>query len=353
MSKAERVTANKSRRLRRTAVAAVCGFAVVAAVGTGNASPREQAGAGASRSSQTAYGWPVRPFNSPHPVRGNFGDPRTVFHGPPTANTLYHGTGSYTFHRGVDIAAPLGAKVYPVRDGTVVFDSASHINVKSSDGTLFEYWHIRASLRVGTTVFAHKTVLGTIQGPTGHVDLTEVQDGQPVNPLAPGHLTPYRDATHPVVASIRLQSDNAGHLAFPNFVRDQVWLVAQAFDKPSLTVPGAWHDLPVTPALMTWRIQSTEGKVVVPTRVAADFRTNLPPNSAFWSTYARGTLQNMSAFQEHYSNMQPGSYFFLLSPTKFDTHSLSDGIYDLVVTATDIRGNANTRSLRFTIHNRP
>jgi hypothetical protein len=50
--------------------------------------------------------------------------------------------------------------------------------------------------------------------------------------------------------------------------------------------------------------------------------------------------------------MQPGSYFFLLSPTRFDKRSLADGIFDLVVTATDIR-DASTRSLRFTIHNRP
>jgi hypothetical protein len=26
-----------------------------------------------------AYSWPVRPFNKQHPIRGFFGDPRTVF----------------------------------------------------------------------------------------------------------------------------------------------------------------------------------------------------------------------------------------------------------------------------------
>ena len=194
------------------------------------------------------------------------------------------------------------------------------------------------------------TVLGTIGSP-GHVDLTEVRNGHAVNPLAPGHLTPYADRTHPVVSSIRLQSDNAGSVLFPNYINGSVWLVAHAFDKPSLPVPGNWHGLPVTPALVSWRIQQPSGTVVVPTRVAADFRTNGPGNDAFWSVYARGTFQNMTAFGNHYSYMQPGSYLFLLSPTKFDTRSLRDGVYDLVVTATDVRGNSSARSLRFTISN--
>src|SRR5262249_35432699 len=152
----------------------------------------------------------------------------------------------------------------------------------------------------GTFVHAYKTVLGTI-GSSGHVDLTEVQNGQAVNPLARGHLTPYTDRTHPVVASIRLQSDNAGSVVFPNYVTGSVWLVAQAFDKPSLSVPGNWHGMPVTPARVSWRIQRPGGAVVVPTRVAADFRTNVPGNDAFWSVYARGTFQNMTAFGNHYS----------------------------------------------------
>ena len=339
----------RSRSRWWPAVAIFASLAAVVALAAWDAGPLDRAIASGSQEPAGSYGWPIRPFNQPHPVRANFGDPRTVFHGPPTANTLYHGAGSYNFHRGADIAAPAGTKVYPVRDGTVVFESASHVNVRGPDGTTFEYWHIRASFPVGTLVHRDRTVLGTIQGPVGHVDLTEIQDGHVVNPLAPGHLTPYRDTSHPVVASIRLQSDNAGHALFPNVVHGRVWLVAQAFDKPSVPVPGYWRDLPVTPALVTWRIQTADGKVVVPTHVAADFRTSLPPSDAFWSVYARGTYQNMAAFADHYSYRQPGTYLFLLSPTPFDTSSLPRDTYDLAVTATDIRGNSSTRSLRFTV----
>ena len=65
-----------------------------------------------------AYGWPV-PFDRPHPVRGNFGDPRTIFAGPPTERTLLSGPGAFQFHDGIDISAPDGTTVYAVASGTV------------------------------------------------------------------------------------------------------------------------------------------------------------------------------------------------------------------------------------------
>jgi nitrous oxidase accessory protein NosD len=61
----------------------------------------------------------------------------------------------------------------------------------------------------------------------------------------------------------------------------------------------------------------------------------------------------MSVFGKHYSYMQPGRYLYRISRASLDTTSLKDGIYDLVVTATDIRGNSTHDTLRFTVHNRP
>jgi hypothetical protein len=118
-------------------------------------------------------------------------------------------------------------------------------------------------------------------------------------------------------------------------------------------VPGVWHDLPVTPALVEWRIQRADtGKVLVPTRVAYDVRQHLPAPGAFWNVYARGTHQNMSVFGKHYSYMQPGVYRFLLTPQGVDTRTMSDGVYELVVTATDIRSNHSSLVQRFSIENR-
>src|SRR4051794_23232292 len=102
------------------------------------------AGMAAARTAASAgYGWPVQPFDRSHPVRGNFGDPRTVCFGPPTKETLYRGSGDFSFHNGVHIAAPDEAPVYPVRDGTVVFAAAGKVIVGCGRRTGFEYWHIR------------------------------------------------------------------------------------------------------------------------------------------------------------------------------------------------------------------
>jgi hypothetical protein len=69
--------------------------------------------------------------------------------------------------------------------------------------------------------------------------------------------------------------------------------------------------------------------------------------------YARGTFQNMAVFGSHYSYLQPGCFLFRLTRTPLDTTRLPDGVYDLVVTATDIRGNSGSLSRTFSVHNAP
>ena len=91
---------------------------------------------------------------------------------------------------------------------------------------------------------------------------------------------------------------------------------------PTLPVPGAWRDLPVTPALVTWEIRRADnGKVIVPAahRVTTSAIT-CRADGSFWQIYARGTHQNMSVFGAHYSFMQPGLYLIRLAPGGFDTH---------------------------------
>jgi hypothetical protein len=140
----------------------------------------------------------------------------------------------------------------------------------------------------------------------------------------------------------------------PDFLRGRVEIIASAYDMPSLPVPGEWNGLPVTPALLTWRIeQAVTHRVVVPEHVAFDVRHTFPSNGLFWSVYARGTHQNMCVFGKHYSYMQPGRYLFRLAPGGLDTRTLHDSVYDLIVTATDMRGNSSSLVERFSVHNKP
>jgi hypothetical protein len=298
-----------------------------------------------------SYGWPVKPFDRPHPIRGSFGDPRTIFHGPPTHQTLLNGAGGFSFHQGVDVSAPNGTRVYPVANGAVVRVTHEWIRVDCGNGRAFEYWHLEPHVHVGQRVSARETMLGTVRKPQMHVHLTQLQDLHAVNPVAPGRLSPYRDTTTPRILDIGLRQTETGEDEMPQYVRGQLFLVAEAVDSPALPVPGIWHDLPVTPARISWRIERWTGRVVVPERVARDVRESLPRNDQFWSTFARGTCQNMSVFGNHYSYLQAGRYLFKLTPGRFDTRQLRDGVYDLVVTAQDIAGNKDVRRLRFTVHN--
>jgi murein DD-endopeptidase MepM/ murein hydrolase activator NlpD len=93
------------------------------------------------------YGWPVAPFDRQHPIRGGFGDPRTVFDGPPTAQGLLADAGSFRFHFGVDIAAANGTKVHPVVAGAVSKLGSDRVVVDCGDGRIFQYVHIRPAVK--------------------------------------------------------------------------------------------------------------------------------------------------------------------------------------------------------------
>jgi hypothetical protein len=333
---------------RRTALAIISvALAVVAQPNVPTAS--------AASASYGRYGWPVKPFDRQHAVRGNFGDPRTIFTGPPTMDDLFSGGCQCTFHEGIDISAPDGSPVYPVESGTVTVvhtQKAAEMVEVTSSGRSFEYWHLRAAVHPGQAVEAGRTILGHILRGARHVHLTEVDGAVIVNPLQAGHLTPYADRTNPSVESISLRQIGTGRDLLANFVRGAVEIVAEAYDAPSMPVPGQWNGMPVAPALITWRIQALGGKVVLPERVAADFRSTIPSNDRFWTYYARGTYQNMAVFGTHFSWRQPGCFLFELTHSAFDTRTIRDGVYDLVVTVRDIRGNTSSASKRFTIHNR-
>lgn len=303
----------------------------------------------AGTSSTRSYGWPVAPFNRQHPIRGGFGDPRTLFHAPPTLAGLYHGSGSFSFHQGVDISAPDGTAVFPVADGTVTGLNAERVVVSSGNGDGFEYWHITATVKVGQHVIAEKTVLGHIIRGCGHVHLTEIDGGRVTDPLLPGHLTPYRDTTTPQVSSIELRAGDESPALMPNFVRGTIQLYAEAYDTPTIPVPGAWNGMPITPAVVSWRVETWNGKAKIREHAAWDARTTIPSNADFWRYYARGTFQNMSVFYPHYSWGQPGCFDFRLGT--LNTLRLPDNVYRLVVTATDVRGNHSSSSIRFSVHN--
>jgi Peptidase family M23 len=299
-----------------------------------------------------AYPWPLRPFDRAHPVRGNFGDPRTVFaHGVLDPQGL-QGEGRFSFHNGVDISAPSGTPAYPVMSGRALEVSTEMIVVRSAGGHVFQYVHLDPVVVNGQKVIAGKTVLGFVKASAGHVHLTELLHGRVQNPLARGHLMPYTDRSRPRVSHVIFDSPD-GYPEDPTEVHGDVDVAAVAYDLPSVPVPGSWHGYPVAPALVEWWLTGPTGRLLVPVTVTADFRRTLPANRDFWVVYARGTYQNKPRFGNVQYATTPGRYEYRLTRSSLDTRRLRDGAYTIHVRAVDIRGNVGGRTQAFNVCNDP
>jgi hypothetical protein len=297
-----------------------------------------------------SYGWPVRPFHTQHPIRANFGDPRTVFFNPLYSDGI-DGPGSFSFHNGLDIAAPNGTTVYPVVSGTVKIIDASAVAVQTLDDRTFQYFHVIPTVVDGMKVLADVDRLGYIQAPYAHVHLSEIDGTKVTNPLLKGHLTPFVDKTRPHVDAVELR-DEDGKLAEPLGLCGRISIAAEAADRQPLPVKGSFSGLPIAPALVTWQLQRVGGAVVLAKRDAVDFRTTLPPPKDFWSTYARGSYQNAPRFGPQQFGSMPGSYLYELTPS-LDTRTLANGPYVLTVTASDERNNVGALTQRFWVFNQP
>ena len=96
--------------------------------------------------------------------------------------------------------------------------------------------------------------------------------------------------------------------------------------------------VPVTPALVEWRLAGTSW------HVAADFRDALP-RVGFSSIYAAWTRENHPNVGH-----QLGRYRFVLA-RGLDTRTLPNGRYRLVVLVRDTAGNQSEASRPFTVEN--
>jgi hypothetical protein len=297
-----------------------------------------------------AYGWPIKPFGRQHPLRANFGDPRTAFMNEIADNGM-NGPGAFNFHNGVDIPARGGQAVYAVASGTAHVQGPGVIDVRSTEHVTFQFAHVEPVVSEGQFVVARRTILGYVQPWAGHVHFGEIDDGKVTNPLQQGHLTPYSDKIRPHIGSIAVR-DSRGHELGLLGVRGRVWLTAEAYDVSSVPAPGPWRGFPVAPAAVSWRLERlSTHTVVIPQTLAVSFRDSLPPNSDFWRYYARGTYQNMPRFGATIYASMPGRYIYRLTPDGLDTTKLRDGVYVVWAVSVDIRGNAAAASKRISILN--
>ena len=193
------------------------------------------------------YHWPVKPFDRQHPIRGAFGDPRTVNLDQQFGWTGRHERGAHSFHNGVDIVAKPGTPVYPVVSGQVVVAEQDKIIVHTYDDRSFQYYHLFRAVRRGQFVVVERTVLGWVQARYGHVHLAEIDGGLVHNPLDPGHLEPYRDRTTPKATGLYLDNGPQPLLINGSRLRPQDHLAVGAVDLPTMALPGPSARTPADP----------------------------------------------------------------------------------------------------------
>jgi hypothetical protein len=267
-----------------------------------------------------SYGWPVEPFDQQHPVRGFFGDPRIG------------SAGGTSFHFGIDVSVSDGTPVYSVAEGSVVLDVAGGpLNLAVTSAVVTHgYWHVVPVVTEGQNV-AQGTLLGHVASAWGHVHFAErTPNGPYLNPLREGAVEPFSKHHPPVVDRIILL--RGGVALAPTSLAGVVQLIAEAHDLTPIPPLPPYQDMPVTPALVRWRLVANATEVV-PWQTGADYRTTLPANSSYTEVYAPGTTQNHPP--------TPGLYRFQLAAA-FDTRAHADGSYRLDVEVSDTRGNTST-----------
>jgi hypothetical protein len=306
------------RTVTRTALRllAVAAIGTVAAVALSACPPTVEAQTAVAPS----YGWPVKPFDRQHPVRGAFGDPRILGR-------------SHSFHFGVDVYCANGTPVYATISGRayVYPRHRETVVVRGDDGRhVFDYWHIRPRINSGQRVTAYVTVVGTVVAPWEHVHFAERVDGTYVNPLRPGAMGPYKDRTTPTIRCLGVGWH--GVSLAQSRLHGRVDIVTEAYDETPIPIAGPWHDKPLTPSLIEWRLTARKAAAGV-WRTAVDFRVTYPSNDRWTETYAKGTRQNKKAWDACYR-------FYLVHD--LNTRSLRDGAYEVEVRATDVGGNSTT-----------
>ncbi|MDZ7288319.1 MAG: hypothetical protein ONB44_00095 [candidate division KSB1 bacterium] len=274
--------------------------------------------------SRAQFPWPVTPFDQSQPITGTFCEYRDTDPSP-------------HYHNGVDIPKADGSPVYPVLDGVVTSLDPSGSSAFVRVGR-FAYVHImpNPALGVGDSVFKSITVLGTILQGLGHVHLTEGEVGSEVNALRENTgLSPYIDTWPPTINYVRFYQNSTGVQFTTNSVSGLVDIIAHVAEKNG--PPGSSASVLNNGTYkLGYKILSSDRKTVVysPPNNGLRYQFDRKPTASVHNTF-HPSLSNTSTHVYYVTNTAT-------TKTYWDTGTLPEGDYTVMVFTEDTRRNADT-----------
>ncbi|MFQ5604495.1 MAG: FlgD immunoglobulin-like domain containing protein [bacterium] len=274
---------------------------------------------------QTQFPWPIDDVNQPHEVSGAFAE--------------YRDTGSSDhFHSGTDIPKADGSPVYSVKDGVVTrfvtTGSAAYVRVQD-----MAYVHIKPNpaLAIGDSVFASKTIVGTILPGQGHVHFINGNPGAEKNSSLIGSgLTPFVDDCPPRIQYIRFYQNNS-NVQFPsNEVSGLVDIIVKV--KEEHGPPGSGICRRNNGAYKVgYKILSADRQTVVfePPNNGVRFQFDRKPNNAYVNIVFFKALSTLSSHVYQVTNDVSRDNFW-------NTTAIPKGEYVVMAFAEDTRGHADT-----------
>ena len=160
-----------------------------------------------------------------------------------------------------------------------------------------------------------------------HVHFTELANGRPVNPLAPGHMGPYGESSAPELDSVSFRVGESAREALPESVSGRIVPVVRVGVRPRAGPSRACGSLTVAPALIV--LEHIERAETLrdrdPAACCAFEHPHLDSREPrLLDLLARGSRQNAATFGIQRAWRTPGTYLYRLTRTPLDTRRLAE-----------------------------
>ncbi len=320
-----------------------------------------------------AYGWPLAPQNSTHPLGNNY------------AEYQRYGSGSPYLHLGIDVMGiTVGKPVYAVQSGFVkawlTTQGQWHWRIATSDYNTADscegwlYAHIdpnRYHKNVGQTVTEGELIGYLVEWPVvgfDHCHFSRIKDAGSVwsnpdwafikNPLVV--ITPYDDTVAPVFENaygsnlFALCNNNTSQYLSPSNVTGSIDIIARIHDRTGYPLADTvWERM--IPYKIEYEIHGPQNK---PPQLSFIF------HGRFVATSNVGVVYKQDAVCTTRGDYVNRDYYFIVTNTDGDsilestdanyswvTTGYPDGNYWIIVTAYDAAGNYKKDSMMVTIKN--